>query len=112
MIYKNPKGFPKNFLWGAATSAYQFEGAHLEDGKTMSIMDASIDLKYTDTSVASDHYHRFKEDIRLMNELGLKAYRFSISWPRILPMGRGKINRVNCFVPRPRLYNGLMACKK
>lgn len=92
MMYKDPKGFPKDFLWGAATSAYQFEGAHLEDGKTMSIVDTNINSKYADTSVASDHYHRFREDIKLMKELGLKSYRFSISWPRVLPNGRGKVN--------------------
>lgn len=92
MIYKTLKGFPKDFLWGAATSAYQFEGAYLEDGKTMSIVDANINSSYADTSVASDHYHRFKEDIKLMKELGLKVYRFSISWPRVLPSGRGEIN--------------------
>lgn len=85
--------FSKDFLWGAATAAYQVEGAYLEDGKTLSVVDESINSKYADTSVASDHYHRFKEDISLMKELGLKAYRFSIAWTRILPNGRGEINQ-------------------
>ncbi|EJE7233401.1 glycoside hydrolase family 1 protein [Clostridium botulinum] len=92
MIYKDPKAFTDDFLWAAATAAYQFEGAYLEDGKTMSIVDANINPNYANTSVTSDHYHRFKEDIKLMKELGIKAYRFSISWPRVLPNGRGKIN--------------------
>lgn len=92
MKHKNPKAFPEDFLWAAATSAYQFEGAYLEDGKTMSIVDANINKSYADTSITSDHYHRFKEDIKLMKELGLKAYRFSISWPRVLPNGTGKVN--------------------
>ncbi|MGJ0906136.1 glycoside hydrolase family 1 protein [Clostridium botulinum] len=92
MRYKNPKAFPDDFLWAAATAAYQFEGAYLEDGKTMSIVDANINPNYANTSVTSDHYHRFNEDIKLMKELGIKAYRFSISWPRVLPNGRGKIN--------------------
>lgn len=85
--------FPGNFLWGAATAAYQVEGAYLEDGKTLSVVDESIAPEYADTSIASDHYHRFKEDIRLMKELGLTAYRFSIAWTRILPNGRGEINQ-------------------
>ncbi len=92
MRYKKPKAFPDNFLWAAATSAYQFEGAYLEDGKTMSIVDANINENYTNTSITSDHYHRFKEDIKLMKELGMKAYRFSISWTRVLPNGRGEVN--------------------
>ncbi|EPY6471228.1 glycoside hydrolase family 1 protein [Clostridium sporogenes] len=92
MRYKNPKAFPDDFLWAAATAAYQFEGAYLEDGKTMSIVDTNINPKYANTSITSDHYHRFKEDIKLMKELGMKAYRFSISWPRVLPNGRGKVN--------------------
>ncbi|WP_207695283.1 6-phospho-beta-glucosidase [Enterococcus sp. DIV0212c] len=85
--------FPKEFLWGAATAAYQVEGAYLEDGKTLSVVDQSIAPEYADTSIASDHYHRFEEDIRLMKELGLTAYRFSIAWTRILPHGRGEVNQ-------------------
>jgi len=86
------QSFPKGFLWSASTSAYQFEGAYLEDGKALSIVDVNINSKFADTSITSDHYHRLEEDVSLMKELGLKAYRFSISWPRVLPKGRGPIN--------------------
>lgn len=87
------QSFPKGFLWGASTAAYQVEGAYLTDGKTLSVVDQSIAPEYADTSVASDHYHRLKEDVALMKELGLKAYRFSIAWTRILPNGRGEVNQ-------------------
>lgn len=93
MFYKELKGFPENFLWGASTSAYQVEGAYNEDGKGLSVQDLHIPTEgITDFKVASDHYHRYKEDVKLMAELGLKAYRFSISWARILPDGDGKVN--------------------
>jgi beta-glucosidase len=90
--------FPDGFSWGAATAAYQIEGAWDEDGKGPSIWDT---FSHTpgrvhggDTGdVACDHYHRWREDVALMRELGLKAYRFSVSWPRVLPEGRGRINR-------------------
>lgn len=86
--------FPKTFYWGASTSAYQCEGASNEDGKGKSIQDVKIIPKdLPDYSVASDHYHRFKEDIALFAEMGLKMYRFSIAWTRILPNGFGEINR-------------------
>lgn len=93
MFYKKLKEFPQNFLWGASTSAYQVEGAYNEDGKGLSIQDLHAPTNgITDFKVASDHYHHFKEDVALMAELGLKAYRFSISWSRVLPEGKGKIN--------------------
>ena len=80
--------FPKNFLWGASTSAYQVEGAWNEDGKCPSVQDIKpIPSRITDFKVASDHYHRFEEDVMLFKELGLKAYRFSISWSRVMPNG-------------------------
>jgi len=88
------KGFKEGFLWGASTSAYQVEGAWNEDGKGPSVIDMK---KYpegtSDFKVASDHYHRYKEDIALFAEMGLKAYRFSIAWTRIYPNGTGEINQ-------------------
>ncbi len=90
---KKNKSFPKNFLWGASTSAYQFEGAYNKDGKGLSIQDVKkVPDGTTNFNIASDHYHRYKEDFKLMAELGLKAYRFSISWSRVLPNGTGSIN--------------------
>ena len=94
MVHQNMKPFPKDFLWGASTSAYQVEGAWNEDGKGLSVIDVA---KYpegtSDFKVASDHYHRYKEDIALFAEMGLKAYRFSIAWTRIYPNGTGEINQ-------------------
>lgn len=92
MFYKNPPKFPDGFLWGASTSAYQVEGAALEDGKGPSVQDLHHPKNIADFSVASDHYHHVKEDVALMKEMGLKAYRFSFSWSRIFPEGTGKIN--------------------
>ena len=86
--------FPQGFLWGASTSAYQCEGASNEDGKGRSVQDMKvIGPGLPDLTVCSDHYHRFREDIRLFAEMGLKAYRFSIAWTRILPKGFGMINQ-------------------
>ncbi|MEP7120891.1 MAG: GH1 family beta-glucosidase [Byssovorax sp.] len=89
--------FPEGFLWGSATSAYQIEGAAREDGRGESIWDrfSATPGKVQDGTsgeVACDHYHRFRDDVRLMKELGLSAYRFSIAWPRVLPSGRGQVN--------------------
>ena len=87
--------FPENFLWGAASSAFQIEGAWDEDGKGMTVADFNSfkrSDKQADTKTASDFYHRWEEDINLMQELGLKAYRFSLSWARIIPDGDGEIN--------------------
>ena len=94
MEYTQRTPFPSDFLWGASTSAYQVEGAWDADGKGPSVIDAreSYPEGTTDYSVASDHYHRFREDVRLFAELGLKAYRFSIAWTRIVPDGDGEVN--------------------
>ena len=88
-------GFPEGFLWGAATSAYQVEGSLQADGRGESIWDVFCRMpgSVADGSCgepACDHYRRFREDVRLMRELGLKAYRFSIAWPRLFPDGRGR----------------------
>ncbi len=90
--------FPDDFLWGAATSSFQIEGAPAEDGKGESIWDRFThkpgNVKDGATGdIACDHYHRYKEDLGLMKELGLRAYRFSISWPRIMPRGRGGVEQ-------------------
>ncbi len=97
MIHKTLKPFPADFLWGAASAAYQVEGAWDVDGKGMTNWDQFVRIpgktfKGTTGDVAVDHYHRYKEDVRLMAEMGLKAYRFSVSWARIFPNGRGEIN--------------------
>ena len=89
--------FPKDFLWGTATSSYQIEGAANEDGKGKSIWDVFTHAPGTvkdrsNGDVAIDHYHRFREDIRLMAKMGIRNYRFSISWGRILPDGTGAVN--------------------
>lgn len=89
--------FKKDFTWGVATASYQIEGAYSEDGKGLSVWDAFTHqpdkiLFDHNGDVACDHYHRFKEDIGIMKELGIKAYRFSISWARIFPEGIGAIN--------------------
>lgn len=86
--------FPKNFLWGAATAAPQIEGAWDADGRTPSIWDVAPKEKIKDGQdcrTACDHYHRWREDVALMKEIGLKSYRFSVSWSRIQPE-KGKVN--------------------
>jgi beta-glucosidase len=105
--------FPPAFVWGAATAAYQIEGAWNEDGKGESIWDVFSHapgnvLDGETGDVACDHYHRLAADIALMAELGLKAYRFSVSWPRILPDGVGRVeSRGLDFYDR--LVDGLLA---
>lgn len=104
--------FPHDFIWGAATAAYQIEGAWNEDGKGESIWDrfAHTPGKIEDGStgdIACDHYHRWREDIQLMQNLGLTAYRFSIAWPRILPNGRGPVNTAGLDF-YSRLVDGLL----
>jgi beta-glucosidase len=89
--------FPPDFLWGTATSAYQIEGAVNEEGRGTSIWDRFVRLKgkivdQSTADVANDHYHRYKEDVQLIRELGARAYRFSIAWPRVFPEGTGTPN--------------------
>ena len=97
MFHTNLDPFPENFLWGAASAAYQIEGAWAEDGKGPSIWDTYAQIpgntfEETNGKVAIDHYHRYKEDVALMKQMGLKAYRFSVAWSRILPDGEGAVN--------------------
>ncbi len=116
--------FPENFSWGTATASYQVEGAWQEDGKGESIWD-----RYSHTEgkiingdtgdVACDQYHRYREDVALMKELGMRGYRFSIAWPRVIPDGKGAINQkgldyysrlvdellANDITPFPTLYH-------
>lgn len=91
------KQFPQNFLWGAATASYQIEGAWNEDGKSENIWDrfshtAGNVINGDHGDVACDHYHRWTDDVALIKQLGLQAYRFSISWARVLSSGRGTVN--------------------
>ncbi|MGH2651117.1 MAG: family 1 glycosylhydrolase, partial [Actinomycetota bacterium] len=90
--------FPQGFLWGVATSAYQVEGAVGEDGRGPSIWDTFCrmpgTIRHGDTGdVACDQYRRYEEDVALMADLGVGAYRFSVAWPRIQPQGRGAPNQ-------------------
>lgn len=90
-------GFRKDFVWGEATAAYQIEGAAYEDGKGWNIWDVFCKeegkvFEGHSGDQACDHYHRFKEDVQIMKNLGVKAYRFSVSWARVLPDGTGKVN--------------------
>ena len=91
------KGFCKDFLWGAASAAHQIEGAYLEDGKGMGIWDTfeqetGYIIRNENGNVACDHYHQYREDVAIMKELGLKSYRFSVSWPRVMPEEYGTVN--------------------
>lgn len=104
--------FPPDFVWGTATASYQIEGAWDEDGKGESIWDRFSHtpgkVQDGDTGdVACDHYHRWKEDIGQMQSLGVKNYRFSTSWPRILPEGRGRVNQAGLDF-YSRLVDGLL----
>ncbi len=91
--------FPKDFLWGCSTSAYQVEGAWDQDGKGPSVWDVftqipgKINIGH-DARIAADHYNRMERDVQLMADIGIRAYRFSISWSRILPQGQGKVNKM------------------
>ncbi len=104
--------FKKDFIWGAATAAYQIEGAAFDDGKGLSVWDVFSHTKgemYREHNgdISCDHYNRLEDDLEIMSGLGLKSYRFSISWPRLLPNGIGEINEkgVNFY---NRLIDGLL----
>jgi beta-glucosidase len=89
--------FPKDFVWGAAAASYQIEGASAEDGKGPSVWDAFCRVEGAvreghTGDVACDHYHRYRDDVALMKSIGLRAYRLSISWPRVIPDGAGAVN--------------------
>lgn len=109
--------FPKDFLWGVATAAAQVEGAALEDGRGLSIWDVFSRIPGKvhngDTpDVACDHYHRYMQDIAQMKKLGVNTYRFSFSWSRIMPEGRGKVNQKGLDFYKRLVYelkaNGIM----
>jgi beta-glucosidase len=107
------RAFPADFLWGVATAAYQIEGAWKEDGRGPSIWDRFCDTpgkiwEGHTGRIACDHYHRYRGDIGLMKDLGIQAYRFSISWTRLLPRGRGKVNARGLDFYE-RLVDGLLA---
>src|SRR3954452_2943193 len=89
--------FPNGFVWGAAAASYQIEGAAKQDGRGLSVWDTfaahpGAVLRGENGDVACDHYHRFRDDVALMRQLKLQAYRFSISWSRVIPEGEGKVN--------------------
>src|SRR5271167_3057847 len=93
-----PISFPKDFLWGTASASYQIEGGWNVDGKSESIWDRFSHtpgkIKTGETGdVACDFYHRYADDIALMQDLGLNAARISLSWPRIMPAGKGRVNQ-------------------
>ncbi|MGB8224333.1 MAG: GH1 family beta-glucosidase [Polyangiales bacterium] len=107
------EAFPNGFPWGVATSAFQIEGAHDVDGRGPSIWDTyaaqpGLIEDGTNAQVACDHYHRYAQDIALMESLRVQAYRFSVAWPRILPSGRGAINVAGLDF-YDRLVDGLLA---
>ena len=104
--------FPQNFIWGAATSSYQIEGAAYEDGRGLSIWDTFCKtpgkVANGDTGdVANDHYHRYSEDIAIMKDLGLKSYRFSFAWPRMFPNG-DSVREERGFAFYDRLIDALL----
>lgn len=93
-----PRTFPENFVWGAAAASYQIEGAVNEDGKGASVWDMFCQKPGAvweghSGAVACDHYHRYREDVALMKQMGLRAYRLSVCWPRLLPEGTGTVNQ-------------------
>ena len=105
--------FRKDFIWGAATASYQIEGAAFEAGKGASVWDTFSHwdgkILHGDTGdIACDHYHRFRDDVKLMAQLGIKNYRFSLSWPRLLPDGTGRVNEEGV----PSTISSSMLCLK
>lgn len=106
-------GFPQNFVWGAAAASYQIEGAAYEDGKGLSVWDMyckkpGVIWSGHSGDVACDHYHRYAEDVGLMREIGIQAYRLSVSWPRVLPQGTGAVNAAGLAF-YDRLVDALLA---
>ena len=113
MSHSGGRRFPDGFIWGAATAAYQIEGAASADGRTPSIWDTFSHtpgkvLGGDSGDVACDHYHRYRDDVGLMAELGLKSYRFSVSWPRVQPGGSGAANQAGLDFYR-RLVDELLS---
>ncbi|WP_299596602.1 GH1 family beta-glucosidase [uncultured Microbulbifer sp.] len=105
--------FPDGFLWGSATAAFQIEGATTEGGRGLSIWDTFCAepgriADGSNANFACDHYHRWRQDIAMMADLGLQAYRFSLAWPRIFPAGRGAVNQAGIDFYQ-RLIDGLLA---
>jgi beta-glucosidase len=115
ILSMSTRGFPQGFLWGAATAAYQIEGAVREDGRGESIWDRFCAtpgaIRGGDVAaVACDHYHRWKHDVENMRDLGLTSYRFSVSWPRLFPQGHGRLNRKGLDF-YSALVDGLLAAR-
>lgn len=105
--------FPQDFFWGAAAASYQIEGAATQDGKGPGLWDMFCQKEGAvfeghDGSVACDHYNRYQEDVGLMGDLGLQAYRLSLSWPRVMPQGTGAVNQAG-FDFYDRLVDALLA---
>jgi beta-glucosidase len=97
MSNQSTSHLPRDFVWGAATASYQIEGAAHDDGRSESVWDRFCATpgkvrNGDDGSIACDFYHRYRDDVALMRELGLDAFRFSVAWPRVLPQGRGPVN--------------------
>ena len=117
-------GFAKHFVWGAATSSYQIEGTGRDSGKGQNIWDVFTKepgrvYEGHTGDIACDHYHRFREDVAYMKELGLKGYRFSIDWSRVLPEGTGKVSFATSVVTYFNMFAqlgiptyGICACAK
>ena len=105
--------FPKDFVWGAATASYQIEGAAFEDGKGLGIWDVFCKKpgavwQEQSGDVACDHYHRYTEDVGIMKSIGINAYRMEVSWPRVMPEGRGAVNEKGMDF-YDRLFDELLA---